>query len=130
MTDFHQGYLYSYQHIDNVFYGTLSPCNAPAGYGPFTNVAYRVVEPRESELQALADSIEMTDIVEVVEIWNVTVTSVTVAPGSQTAKPQDVFDGQFGEVWNVKSVNSDALAANLNGVLVRPTSRLVCVRQV
>lgn len=127
MTSLLDGYLYGYQMMANVFTGTLTPRNVPAGYGPFSDVSYRMVEPLDSELEQLGIGETDPEIVQTFEIWNITVTSGSVTAGSYRIKPTDEFTDADGIKWNVKVANSDSLRSSTR---IPPTTRAVCVRQV
>src|SRR6185312_4992755 len=124
------GYLYGYRLLANVFTGTLTPRNVPAGFGPFSGVSYRIVDPLDSELTLLTEGEGEAGIVQAFEIWNITVAGGSVAPGGYSPKPGDQFTGAGGDpgdTWNVKLANSDPIVSSTR---IHPTTRIVCTKQL
>ncbi|MDE2472892.1 MAG: hypothetical protein KGL35_30285 [Bradyrhizobium sp.] len=132
MTALLDGYLYGYQWLANVFLGTLTPRSAPANFGPFTNISYRIVEPLDSELDQLDIGEMDAAIVQAFELWNITIAGspANVAAGGYHAKPGDQFIGAGGaasDTWNVKLANSDPIVSSTR---IHPTTRIVCTKQL
>ena len=132
MTALLDGYLYGYRLLANVFTGTLTPRNVPAGFGPFSGVSYRIVDPLDSELALLTEGEAEAGIVQAFEIWNITVagSAANVAAGGYQAKPGDQFIGAGNDqddTWNVKLANSDPIVSSTR---IHPTTRIVCTKQL
>lgn len=132
MTSPLDGPLYAYQYMANVFLGTLTPRNVPSGFGPFTGVSYRIVDPLDSELDQLAIGEMDAGIIQAFELWNITIAGspANVAAGGYLAKPGDQFTGagaDENDTWNVKLANSDPLVSSTR---IHPTTRIVCTKQM
>jgi len=120
------GYLYA---GPNVFRGTLTPKHVPNSIGPFTNVAYRLIEDQESDIDwdgQLGDGI--AGFRQWFELWTITIAGNGLNPGSYKPKQGDTFTDQDANTWNILETKKPDGVTSSTGL--RPTVNIHCVEQV
>ena len=129
MTNFFDAYLNNYQFLANVFRGTLTPKHVPAGIGPFSGVAYRLIDDQESDIDwDGSPGVGIAAFHQWFELWTVTIAAGVMAPGAYKPKQGDTWEDANGNVWNILEAKYPRGVTSSAGV--RPTVNIHCAEQI
>lgn len=128
MPSFLDAYASNYLYLANVFRGTLTPKHVQ-GIVPFTDVAYRLIEDQESEIdwdESPGDGI--AGFRQWFELWTITIDGNGLTAGAYKPKQGDTFTDKDGNTWNILEAKYPGGVTSSAGI--RPTVNIHCVEQV